>query len=340
MSALAANNPDGAVLLTETAKFPTLFPPAPAKLAVAVSGGADSMALVLLVQQWAQEEGRSIHAFTVDHGLRQESADEATQVAAWMQAHTIPHRILRWQPCPAPTANRQDAARRARYTLLAEACAAKGIDHLLLGHHRDDQAETLLLRLKRGSHLPGLACMQPISQQHGLTLIRPLLTVPRAELRHYLHTRQQDWLEDPSNADLRYDRSAARVLLRSLPQDTSQQLVEATQQIGQLAQSDALLLADLLKQFSPEAPGRYSIAQETLHATPINLAARALGQVIQRLAGLDYPPRHASLERAIHQLQQLGKHQLGGCNLTLAGHKVTIARERRLKASPIHAIYE
>jgi len=133
------------------------------RIAVAVSGGADSLALALLAADWAAAQGGKAVALTVDHGLRPEAAAEARQVRRWLADCGISHFILAWRG-PRSGADVQAAARAARYRLMGEWCARRGILHLLLAHHRDDQAETVLLRLARGSGLEGLAAMAPVSE--------------------------------------------------------------------------------------------------------------------------------------------------------------------------------
>lgn len=203
------------------ARMATLLPQPPAQLAVAVSGGSDSMALALLAHDWAKAQNITLTALTVDHHLRAESSAEAQQVQQWLSARGMAHHILEWQFDAPPSANRQAAAREARYSLMAEWCAAQGIHHLLLGHHLDDQAETFLLRLQRGSGVDGLAAMRPTTTRHGLTLLRPLLDVPKAALQHYLHSQKQPWAEDPSNEDRAYNRTAMRELLAQNGLDAS-----------------------------------------------------------------------------------------------------------------------
>ncbi|WP_081991868.1 tRNA lysidine(34) synthetase TilS, partial [Inquilinus limosus] len=129
----------------------------PLRLAVAVSGGPDSMALSLLAARWVRQRGGQILALTVDHRLRPDSTAEAAATGASLTRHDIPHRILTWSDAPARAS--QDQARRARYGLLGQACREVGIRDLAVAHHREDQAETVLLRLARGSGVDGLAGM-------------------------------------------------------------------------------------------------------------------------------------------------------------------------------------
>ncbi|HLU65659.1 MAG TPA: tRNA lysidine(34) synthetase TilS, partial [Kofleriaceae bacterium] len=168
------------------------------RLAVAVSGGPDSLCLCLLAHGWAKARGGEVSALTVDHGLRPTSADEARQVAAWLGPRGIDHHVLRWTGAKPATAI-QEAAREARYRLLGDWCRAAGVLHLLLAHHLDDQAETVAFRRARGSGPEGLAGMPAVRELAGLRLLRPLLGVPKARLVATLEAAGQAWLEDPSN---------------------------------------------------------------------------------------------------------------------------------------------
>ncbi|WP_426169909.1 tRNA lysidine(34) synthetase TilS [Sandarakinorhabdus sp. DWP1-3-1] len=182
------------------------------RLALAVSGGPDSMALLHLA---AAEFPERIAALTVDHGLRPASADEAAMVSGWCAAHGIPHATLHWQG-PKPGTGVPAAARDARYALMAGWCAARGYRLLLTAHHADDQAETLLMRLGRGSGGAGLAGIRAVRDLgQGVTLVRPLLAVRRAALAAIAATGPV--VDDPSNHDPRYARTAARRLLAETP---------------------------------------------------------------------------------------------------------------------------
>ena len=179
------------------------------RLAVAVSGGPDSLALCLLAERWAQARGGATVGLIVDHGLRPESAREAGQVAAWLSARGIAQQVLSWQGAK-PASGIQAAARAARYELLCAWCRAAGVLHLLTAHHRDDQAETVALRQARGSGADGLAGIAPVRELAGLRLLRPLLTVPKAALTALLAAAGQPWLEDPSNRAAAFARARLR----------------------------------------------------------------------------------------------------------------------------------
>ena len=180
-------------------------PPLP--LAVALSGGADSTALLIACAERWPAQVRALH---VHHGLQAAAdafEDHCQRLCAALQ---VPLQVLRVDARHAPGQSPEEAARQARYTALAAMARQAGVAAVALGHHADDQIETLLLALSRGAGLPGLAAMAPRTQRHGVMLLRPLLAVPAAQLRAWLCARGQDWVEDPSNGDLRYTRNRIR----------------------------------------------------------------------------------------------------------------------------------
>ena len=182
---------------------------------VAVSGGPDSMALLHLAALWRDRGGPQIHAATVDHDLRPGSRAEAEAVAQWAAALEIPHSILTWTG-ERPKARVQELARAARYRLLVDRAENIGAEVLLTGHHGDDQAETVLFRLLRGSGVAGLAAMAPVSQRAGLRLVRPLLDLSKADLIAHCQALGQAFFQDPSNRDPRYARTNLKPLLADL----------------------------------------------------------------------------------------------------------------------------
>lgn len=181
-------------------------------IAIAVSGGADSMALALLVQEWAKAP---FTALIVDHGIRPESAEEAETVKGWLQSRGIQSAILKGKALEIGS-GLQERAREYRYRLMLDWCHANGVGHLLLAHHADDQRETILMRLIRASGVDGLAGMKPVSKREGIVLIRPLLGIPKCDLISYLKERGQAWAEDPTNENTAYTRTRIRHLNLSL----------------------------------------------------------------------------------------------------------------------------
>ena len=183
--------------------------PLGARLAVAVSGGADSSALLRLLAGWCAAQKRDLLAVTVDHGLRAESWAEALAVESLCKDLGVPHRTLVWRG-EKPRSGRQNAARRARYGLLHELCLLEGIEDLFLAHHADDQAETFVMRLLAGSGYEGLAAMPATGRMGSVRLQRPLMSVRKAALEDYLARAGLTWIEDPTNEDPAYLRTLLR----------------------------------------------------------------------------------------------------------------------------------
>lgn len=180
-------------------------------VAVAVSGGSDSLALLHLVAEarLRRRPALRLWALTVDHGLRPEAAAEAEQVAAWCAALAVPHVILRWEG-EKPRSAIQARARAARYRLLADWCRGHDVPVLLTGHTREDQAETVLMRQRRTTSALSLAGIWGERTVEGVRLLRPLLHRRRAELRQMLAARGQGWIDDPANEQVRFERVRLR----------------------------------------------------------------------------------------------------------------------------------
>jgi tRNA(Ile)-lysidine synthase len=189
---------------------------APAMI-LAVSGGPDSMALMWLAARWrrAMGQGPRLVAVTVDHGLRPQAAREARDVKRLARSLDLPHRTLRWNGVK-PKAGLPAAAREARYRLLAQAARQNRATHIMTAHTRDDQAETLLMRLLRGSGIAGLAAMARETERDGLRLARPLLDVPKSRLVATLKKAEIDFADDPTNRDLGFTRPRLRAVMPAL----------------------------------------------------------------------------------------------------------------------------
>ncbi|WP_235364960.1 tRNA lysidine(34) synthetase TilS [Sphingomonas sp. ERG5] len=206
------------------------------RLALAVSGGPDSMAMLALL---ATAFPGQVIAATVDHGLRPEGAAEAAMVAAYCATQDVPHAVLTLATAIGP-ANIQAAARDARYLALRGWATGAGATLLATAHHADDQAETFLMRAARGSGLSGLAAIRPAQRvgadpERGLMLVRPFLGWRRADLRRVAETWSLPFVDDPSNANARFDRTRFRTLLREAPWLDAGQIALSA---GYLAEAD------------------------------------------------------------------------------------------------------
>ena len=196
--------PEAAALLAPLGRFPCV--------ALAVSGGPDSLALAYLAARWraAQTDGPALSVLTVDHGLRSTSRGEAEMVARFASELGLPHTILTWETSGARGTSLQARARAARYDLMAAHCHANTVPSLATAHHLDDQAETFLMRLKRGSGLDGLAAIPEQGSWAGIAVLRPLLDVPKARLVATLDAVGIAFVSDPSNVDPRFERARLR----------------------------------------------------------------------------------------------------------------------------------
>ncbi len=295
------------------------------RLAVAVSGGADSIALTLLADAWARARGGYVVALTVDHGLRAESRSEATQVAQWMRARGIEHRLL--TPVHTEVSNNlQEAARQWRYDALADACRAEGILHCLLAHHAGDQRETIALHQARGDTVDGPSGMSAVRNYRGVRFVRPLLRTEKHALQQFLREVQCQWIEDPSNSN----EDFARVRMRKkLENDTT---LRATLDMQAAKHGAARSCATI------SAPGGDALCRHhrwvCRHGSRCLAGARtprewsALADLLTTVSGAAHRPRASDTERLMHALRTTQRsHTLHGCEIKQNNGGIRIARE-------------
>jgi tRNA(Ile)-lysidine synthase len=324
--------PDPVATAVDEAEFATLMAAlgpfeARPRLAVAVSGGPDSLALCLLADCWARRRSGAVTGLIVDHGLRPESTSEARQTAAWLAARQIASQILTWSGAK-PGVGIQAAARSARYRLLGAWCRAAGVLHLLIAQHQEDQAETVALRQDRASGPDGLAGMAAVRELPGLRLLRPLLGVPKPALHAVLEAERQPWLEDPSNRAPRF----ARGRLRVGPGLDVAGLTRLACAQGTLRRAlDAAVAAWLAQHVRLSPHGFVLMTHAALAAAPAEVAKRALEQTLLAVGGRPYPPRRPRLDRLLHELRadvhRFAGRTLGGCQLLARGDRLLVCRE-------------
>jgi tRNA(Ile)-lysidine synthase len=308
------------------------FEPRPL-LAVGVSGGPDSMALVILADRWARQRGGAVWGLTVDHRLRPESAAEAAQVAAWLEARGIRHATLVWTG-DKPATGIQEAAREARYRLLAGWCAEQGCLHLLTAHHRDDQAETYAIRRRARSGVDGLAGMPAVRELPHVRLVRPLLGLPKARLVAFLDVECQDYLQDPSNRNPAFERS--RVRMQSNRHDTEAAIAGIVDNAaGRIAREREL--ATLLARAVTLHPAGFALIDPAPIAAAGELGDRALGRVVMVLGGAAYPVRRERLRRLREAFSEAPRRArtLGGCRFVPWRGRVLALRETARVAPPL-----
>lgn len=292
-------------------------------VAVACSGGPDSLALTLLVDAWAREAGGRATALIVDHAMRPESADEAAAVRDRLAIAGIEAQLLTRRG-PVLKSDRQAAARQARYALMTEWCRDAGVLHLLLGHHRGDQAETLMLRLGRGSGVDGLAAMAPVSENPHLRLLRPLLGVPRECLTAFLRSRGLDWIDDPSNEDTSFARVRLRRLLPKLGQEglTEPRLAATARRMARARVALESAATELLARVVAIYPEGYAVLKAgELLAAPEDTGLRALSRLLTCVGGNRHGARMERLERLYEWLARGAGdgRTLAGCRIVRRG---------------------
>lgn len=309
------------------------------RLALAVSGGPDSMALALLSAAWVRERGGDLICLIVDHGLRPDSAPEAEQVRQWLLRRELAACVLRAGTIgiAAGRGSVQERARRLRYRLLIEHCIEMRRPHLLLAHHREDQAETVLMRIARGSGLRGLAAIAPAALAPGsggrVRLLRPLLGTAKERLRRTLEEAGQPWVEDPSNRDRRHERVRWRALapvLAAAGVEPARLATGAARFAEERRVLDRAAAAWLGSTASPSIYGHVTVEMDRFADLDPPVAEAALARLLGAVSGNPYPPRRDSLARLGAELRRAPARltrTLAGCVLALANGRLTVMRE-------------
>lgn len=307
-------------------------------LVIATSGGPDSTALLILAARWAKrrEQPPALLAVTIDHGLRPQAAAEAAAVKRLARRLGVPHRTLRWRGNK-PKSGLQEAARRARYRLLAQAAARCGYRHILTAHTLDDQAETVLFRLARGSGLTGLAGMAaasllPLADGGGIFFVRPLLAIPKSRLIATLQAAKIPFSEDPSNTDPRFTRARLRALMPALAREgldarglsrlaSRMRRAEAAIEFAVRAARAALAPA------AWQGPNHVVFDARQFLDLPAEVGLRLLGGAIAQV-GNEGPVKLAKLETIYAAVRREAplRRTLAGALVTLAAHRLSIER--------------
>ncbi|MEO9900949.1 tRNA lysidine(34) synthetase TilS [Nisaea sp.] len=296
---------------------PALASAPPSVFLAGVSGGADSMALCLMLACWCRTHGHRFIAVTVDHGLRSDSAAEAGRVAAWMAARGIEHETLSWRGVK-PATGLQAAARSARFTLLIDRAASLGAAGLFLAHHMEDQAETMAMRLARGSGPDGLAGIRSRQIRDGVPVLRPLLPLLPERLKAHCLTEGQVWIDDPSNRDTRFERVRIRQQAKEMRESGlgASDLDRLAQAFGRLRDwSETRLTSFLLEAGDLDPRGFAAIDLSAVFGLLPPLRAKLFSGLLQSIGGLDYPPRAERMQRFLRWLDDGADDRvtLGGC---------------------------
>ncbi|MEM8578023.1 MAG: tRNA lysidine(34) synthetase TilS [Pseudomonadota bacterium] len=305
-----------------------LGPRPPARLGVAVSGGGDSVGLLCALDAWAQDQPTELSVISIDHGLRPAARDELRFVRDLCARLGVDHHIEYWSNWDG-AGNLQSAARAARFALIADWAAGNEIDHVALGHTANDQAETLLMRLARGSGVDGLSGMAPQRRQNGVTWLRPLLGVLRRDLRAFLRARGETWSEDPSNEDTAFERVRMRDAMPLL-----EPLGLTAEGLAQVAANMQMARAALDvqthaagREIAVVDVGAVRVSYPGFAALPAEIARRLVVRAIMWLGGHVYSPRRASVDTLLAAIAEGRTSTLEGVQVQRSGGELWLYRE-------------
>lgn len=309
----------------------------PTSIAVAVSGGADSLFLTYIAKQWCEKHSVKLYALIVDHKLRPESSKEAILVSKLLKDQGIENAILIWEGRK-PKTNVHHHARQKRYELLTKYCKSHDIEHLLVAHTLTDQAETVLLRILRGSGVDGIAGIPVHNEINHVRILRPLLEVRREEIESTLLKVGWQWVNDPSNVNMRYERSKVRKLINSF-EDKDTLVKRLT-----LLAYNARRTRNFLEKYTVDVISRY-VKFPPLACAAINkgefvileeeIALRVLNILLKKIGGKIYPARLESLLTLFKNLQKenFKAHTLQGVQIRNHHDQILLYREPLLITS-------
>lgn len=294
-----------------------------ARMAVAVSGGVDSITLL----HWLVSVGADVIVLHVNHGLRSIAGTEAEYVAAIASKLGVPCHILHWNGVK-PVTGLEAAARTARYKLMTDFCHENRIQYLVVAHQADDQIETFFMNLARGSGANGLAGMRSVTVRDGIQILRPLLNVSRVELEKYCADNNIKYFHDEMNDDTRFMRVRMRKnrhVLRELLGISDERILLAMRNLERIRAASA---ADVASAVETVMCGNRAVFSDSfLFDLGRDIRLQFIAALIMRIGGGEYQPRLKSLESALDKLTADCKFTLGRCVIRRLGNRILIARE-------------
>jgi len=291
----------------------------PLKIAIAVSGGGDSMALAILAHEWVKINGGELIALTIDHGLRIESSAEANEVHKFLTSLGIKHEVLNWEG-EKPKTRIEEEARKARYNLLIARCKELDFYVLAVAHNIEDQIETFWMRLSHGSGLDGLSAMSRIREVDGVSIIRPLMSFSRKKLRATCEKYNIKWIEDPSNQDKKYLRVKLRKFESFLFEEglTPKRLTKTIKKLENSRQALEYLTDIAIKDSLIIYPEGYALLKKKQWLKyPIDIRQRVLSQALQTIFPKKYPSGFDIIEEICNSMveERFKGRTLSGCEI-------------------------
>ena len=293
------------------------------RLAVAVSGGVDSVCLL----HWAVKIGLNVIALHVNHGLRDAADTETQYVVDLCKKLQIPCQVFYWTD-DKPTTGLEAAARDARYKFMTDWCLENNIDALMIAHQADDQIETFLMNLSRGSGVSGLSAMQPESYRNGVKIVRPLLGIFRSELIKYCDENDIKYFDDEMNEDESYTRVKIRKNRHLMSDKLGISDSRILLAIENLSRARDALDSNIDSLVQSVLYDDYALFSDSfLFDLPPDIGLKFIGVLIQTIGGNNYQPRLNSLVFALSKLKSDCKFTLGHCTLRRFKNQILIVPE-------------
>ena len=298
------------------------------KVAVALSGGSDSLALTILLQQILTKADNRLIAITIDHQLRAESSQEALKVKSLLSNYNIEHHIIPWLG-PKPSGNLQEKARLVRYQLLTDYCQQNNITYLATGHQQNDQAENFIIRAEHGSGVYGLSGITKLTEFNQIQIIRPLLNFSKDELQTFLKKQNIEWIEDPSNQNERFTRVKVRNFLNKHPEWISK-LAKVSDNLARAKDAIEYLLEKSMENVTSINSNEALIDLLAFNKLPQEIRFRMISRVLQTISNNPKPARAERIERLLTKLemgQAFKATTLSDCLITRKKDQILITKE-------------
>ena len=302
-------------------------------LAVAVSGGSDSLCLAILAQEWANNRGGKITALIVDHGLRKNSGKECKETQNILKKRKIFSHCFKWKLSKIPKKGVQEKAREFRYNIFEDWCFKKNIVHLLVAHHFEDQKETFLMRLNNNSNIYGLACMPKILFKKKIRILRPLLDLKKKEIIKYLKEKKVNWIEDPTNVSSKYFRNRLRKILPKLEKKglTDNKL----KKILKRAQKERKKIENKLADWLNKYVDINSLGYALINFSSLKLLNKddfifIFSRILNMISGSFYVPKSKyvyNFYKKIKSNETINHSNLGGCHIFFFKERLYVCRE-------------
>ena len=302
-------------------------------LAVAVSGGSDSLCLAILAQEWANNRGGKITVLIVDHGLRKNSGKECKETQNILKKRKIFSHCFKWKLSKIPKKGVQEKAREFRYNIFEDWCFKKNIVHLLVAHHFEDQKETFLMRLNDNSNIYGLACMPKILFKKKIRILRPLLDLKKKEIIKYLKEKKVNWIEDPTNVSSKYSRNRLRKILPKLEKKglTDNKL----KKILKRAQKERKKIENKLADWLNKYVDINSLGYALINFSSLKLLNKddfifIFSRILNMISGSFYVPKSKyvyNFYKKIKSNETINHSNLGGCHIFFFKERLYVCRE-------------